>query len=127
MELNTHLSIDTTLCGKVTALEENYAQVLLHTTQAMGADRQELVHGGFIFGAADYAAMCAVNDPYVVLGAATSKFIAPVKVGDAVRLEANIVAQKGKKREVNVEAFVEGRKVYEGSFTTFILTHHVLD
>jgi len=71
MSLNTHLKIDNTLCGKVTKLEQNYAQVLLHTTAQMSADAQGLVHGGCIFGAADYAAMSAVNDPLVVLGAST--------------------------------------------------------
>ena len=81
MELNTHLNIDTSLCGKVVKLYTNYAEVLLHTTQQMSADSQGLVHGGFIFGAADYAAMLAVNDPYVVLGASSSKFVAPESRG----------------------------------------------
>ncbi len=126
MQLNTHLNINTTLCGKVTKLQENYAEVLLHTTQQMTADRQGLVHGGFIFGAADYAAMSAVNDPLVVLGASSSKFIAPVKVGDAVLCKATVVSEKGKKREVDVQAFVEEKLVFEGSFTTFVLEQHVL-
>ncbi len=126
MQLNTHLNINTSLCGKVTKLQENYAEVLLHTTQQMAADSQGLVHGGFIFGAADYAAMSAVNDPYVVLGASSSKFIAPVKVGDTVLCKASVVNTKGKKAEVEVEAFVNGKLVFEGSFTTFILSSHVL-
>jgi len=126
MQLNTHLNINTSLCGKVTKLQENYAEVLLHTTQKMAADTQGLVHGGFIFGAADYAAMSAVNDPYVVLGASNSKFIAPVKVGDAVMCKATVVNIKGKKAEVDVEAFVNGKLVFEGKFTTFVLPGHVL-
>ncbi len=127
MQLNTHLNINTSLCGKVTKLQENYAEVLLHTTQQMAADMQGLVHGGFIFGAADYAAMSAVNDPYVVLGASSSKFIAPVKVGDAVLCKASVVNIKGKKAEVELEAFVNEKLVFEGSFTTFVLPSHVLD
>lgn len=126
MQLNTHLHINTSLCGKVTKLQENYAEVLLHTTQQMAADSQGLVHGGFIFGAADYAAMSAVNDPYVVLGASSSKFIAPVKVGDAVLCKASVVNTKGKKAEVEVEAFVNEKLVFEGNFTTFVLSSHVL-
>ncbi len=126
MQLNTHLNINTSLCGKVTKLQENYAEVLLHTTQQMAADSKGLVHGGFIFGAADYAAMSAVNDPYVVLGASSSKFIAPVKVGDAVLCKASVVNSQGKKSEVEVEAFVNGKLVFEGSFTTFVLSSHVL-
>ena len=126
MQRNTHLNINTSLCGKVIKLEENYAEVLLHTTQQMSADTQGLVHGGFVFGAADYAAMSAVNDPYVVLGSSSSKFVAPVKVGGVVLCKATVVSEKGKKRVVEVEAFVSQKLVYEGSFTTFVLDSHVL-
>jgi len=127
MELNTHLNIDTSLCGKVTRLEANYAEVLLHTTRQMTADTQGLVHGGFVFAAADYAAMSAVNDPYVVLGASASKFVAPVKVGDAVLCQATVVSEKGKKKVVDVQAFVNEKLVFEGNFTTFVLDEHVLE
>jgi acyl-coenzyme A thioesterase PaaI-like protein len=126
MKQNTHLSIDPSLCGKVVNLEPGYAEVVLHTRHAMRADEKGLVHGGFIFGAADYAAMCAVNDPHVVLGSATSKFIAPVKVGNAVVCKATVLSEKGKKREVFVEAFVQETKVFEGVFTAFVLEKHVL-
>jgi len=126
MRPNTHLNIDTALCGKVTKLESNYAEVLLHTTQQMAVDERGLVHGGFLFGVADHTAMVAVNDPYVVLGAASSRFIAPVRVGDAVLCKAMVIASKGKKREVKVEAFVSEELVFEGSFTTFVLAEHVL-
>ena len=126
MKVNTHLNINTALCGKVTKLEKNYAEVLLHTTQQMSADEQGLVHGGFIFGAADYAAMVAVNDPLVVLGSASSKFLAPVKVGDVVLFKARVSVEKGRKKEVNVEAFVNEKLVFEGAFTTFVLDEHVL-
>ena len=127
MQLNTHLNIDTSLCGKVTKLEDGYAEVLLHTTQQMIADNQGLVHGGFIFGAVDYAAMSAVNDPFVVLGSSSSKFVAPVKVADAVLCKAEVVNEKGKKKVVEVQAFVNEKLVFEGTFTTFVLEQHVLD
>ena len=126
MQLNTHLNINTTLCGKVIKLQENYAEVLLHTTQQMSADTQGLVHGGFVFAAADYAAMSAVNDPYVVLGSSSSKFVAPVNVGNVVLCKATVVSVKGKKKVVEVQAFVDEKLVYEGTFTTFILDSHVL-
>ena len=127
MKSNTHLKINNSLCGKVTRVKENYAEVLLHTTQQMSADSQGLVHGGFIFGSADYVAMVAVNDPFVVLGSATSKFLAPVKVGDVVLLKGSVVIEKGRKKEVTVEAFVKDKLVFEGMFTTFVLDKHVLE
>jgi acyl-coenzyme A thioesterase PaaI-like protein len=126
MTQNTHRSIDPTLVGKVTKIEPDFAEVLLHTTQRMAADEQGLVHGGFVFGAADYAAMCAVNDPYVVLGASDVRFVAPVRVGDAVVWRARVMQIKGKKKVVSVEAFVAKKKVLEGTFTTFVLEEHVL-
>ena len=126
MKVNTHLNINTALCGKITKLEKNYAEVLLHTTQQMSADEQGLVHGGFIFGAADYAAMVAVNDPLVVLGSASSKFLAPVKVSDVVLFKGMVRVEKGRKKEVSVEAFVNEKLVFEGTFTTFVLDKHVL-
>ena len=70
MELKTHQSIDRSLCGEVVELGDGYAKVRLVTTQQMVTDDRGLVHGGFTFGAADFAAMAAVNDPYVVLVAA---------------------------------------------------------
>ncbi len=122
----THLAIDTSLCGKVVRLEPNYAEVLLHTTHSMAADVLGLVHGGFIFGAADFAAMSAVNDPLVVLGSSTCRFTAPVKTGDAVLCKARVIGEKGKKREVEVQAFVDEKPVFEGKFTAFVPDKHVL-
>jgi methylthioribose-1-phosphate isomerase len=126
MTRNTHLEINNALCGKVTKLAFGYAEVLLHTTQQMSADTQGLVHGGFVFSAADYAAMSAVNDPYVVLGSSSSKFVAPVRVGDVVLCKATVSCEKGKKKVVDVQVFVLEKLVFEGSFTTFVLDEHVL-
>jgi acyl-coenzyme A thioesterase PaaI-like protein len=49
-----------------------------------------------------------------------------VKVGDVVLCKATVVNEKGKKREVEVQAFVDQKFVFEGSFTTFVLDKHVL-
>ncbi len=127
MEIRTHLKIDNTLCGEVVALGDGYAKVRLLTTQVMAADERGLVHGGFTFGAADYAAMVAINDPFVVLAAADVKFLAPVVVGDEVEFEAKVVEQEGKKAKVEVIASVEGKEVFQGLFKTFTPPHHILD
>ena len=80
MEIITHNRIDQELCGKPLLLEEGYSRVELLTTERMAVDRVGLIHGGFIFGLADYAAMIAVNHPNVVLGAADVKFLKPVTI-----------------------------------------------
>lgn len=123
---NTHLGIDRGLCGHPVSLGAGEAVVRLQTVPAMVADAQGLVHGGFVFGAADYAAMLAVNDPNVVLGASECRFLAPVKVGEVVELRAAITGEKGRKRTVEVSAAVGEQAVFTGAFTCFVLDQHVL-
>lgn len=124
---NTHLDIDRSLCGEPISLAPGMAEVELTTDSRMSADDRGLVHGGFVFGAADYAAMLAVNDPNVVLGAANVMFKAPARVGDRVRLSAKIGGEKGRKREVEVLGHVGDTRIFEGTFICFVLDKHVLD
>jgi acyl-coenzyme A thioesterase PaaI-like protein len=62
-----------------------------------------------------------------VLGAAQVTFLAPVKKGETLVCKARVAKQKGKKRDVFVEAFVQNRKVFQGDFTAFVLETHVLE
>ena len=126
MQSATHLGINASLCGEVVSLSPGGATAELLTTPEMAADERGLVHGGFVFGLADYAAMLSVNDPNVVLGAATVRFLAPVRVGEVVKATAVRVSQKGRKHTVEVRASVGTREVFTGTFTTFVLDHHVL-
>jgi len=127
MDPNTHLQADPGLCGNLLALDKGSARVALDATGSMAVDAQGLVHGGFVFGLADYAAMLAVNDPNVVLGAAETRFLKPVRVGDRMIASAKTFDIQGRKREVRVEAAVNSEKVFEGTFTCFVLERHVLE
>lgn len=124
---NTHLAIDAALVGAVVELGDGRADCELACTAAMAADDRGLVHGGFVFGLADYAAMCAVDDPNVVLGAAETRFVAPVAVGDRVVARARRTASSGRKHTVEVSCAVGETEVMTGTFTCFVLDRHVLD
>ena len=126
MEPRTHLQADPRFCGTVVELGEGSARVALEAIDSMVVDAQGLVHGGFIFGLADYAAMLAVNDPNVVLGAAETRFLKPVRHGDQLIASARTVGSRGIKHEVRVEATVNSEKVFEGTFTCFVPERHVL-
>lgn len=126
MEARTHLAIDPELVGKPIELAVGMAKVGLTTRADMAADDRGLVHGGFVFGLADYAAMLAINDPNVVLGSADTRFTAPVTVGDEVVAHAQVSGEKGRKRVVDVRVAVGDRDVFSGTFTCFVLEHHVL-
>ena len=127
MNITTHLGIDRNLCGTPTRVGDGEAQVELLTTAVMAADERGLVHGGFLFGLADYAAMLAVNDPNVVLGAAEVRFMKPNVVGDALVATARVTSEAGKKREVSVTVASGETEVFQGQFTCFVLPQHVLE
>ncbi len=124
--LRTHELIDSDYSGTLNELSEGFAKVSLMTSSNMRADTLGLVHGGFIFSAADYAAMAAVNDPNVVLSGATTTFLSPVKVGDQVNFTAKVRHKDGRKRDVDVVGMVLDIKVFEGLFKTVVLDKHVL-
>jgi uncharacterized protein (TIGR00369 family) len=127
MEQKTHFSIDPRLVGTVEEIGEGTSRVRLRAAAEMAADARGLVHGGFTFGLADYAAMVAVNDPNVVLGTADVRFTAPVRVGQEMVALAQIIETGGKKRVVSVRVEADGKPVFEGTFSTFTLEGHVLD
>ena len=124
---NTHPRISADWVGIPEQLDMNEATATLLATEQMQADDRGLIHGGFTFGLADFAAMLAVNDPHVVLGAAECKFLAPVKVGETMRARARVETEKSKKRVVKVDVSVNEKPVFDGVFTCFVLEQHVLD
>ncbi|MFA6191190.1 MAG: hotdog domain-containing protein [Sulfurimonas sp.] len=124
--LQTHQRINQDLSGEIVKHEIGYAEVTLVTTTDMLADDLGLIHGGFIFCAADYAAMAAVNERNVVLVGSDTQFLSPVKLGDIVNVIARVRHKEGRKRNIHVEAFVLDIKVFEGEFKTVITDRHVL-
>ncbi|MEA2091043.1 MAG: PaaI family thioesterase [Campylobacterota bacterium] len=125
--LNTHEKIDVSLCGDIEELRRGYSRVVLMTTESMRADDVGLVHGGFIFSAADFAAMSAVNERNVILASSLCQFLAPVRVGDNVTFEAQERQKEGRKRAVYVTGSVLDIKVFEGEFKTVVTDNHVLN
>ena len=126
MELKTHLKFNPKF-GRLVEITENGAKVVLETNEEMAVDEEGLVHGGFTFGAADFCAMASVNEPYVVLVKATNcEFLAPVKVGDVVEFEGEILMKEKRKVEVKVVGTLNEIKVFEGLFSCIVLDKHVL-
>jgi uncharacterized protein (TIGR00369 family) len=126
MDVLTHKMIDRELCGRPLSLDKNYSKVEMKMTQKMTVDVTGLVHGGFIFGLADYSAMIAVNHPNVVLGAAEVKFLKPVKSGDVLIAEARAEEKEGKRQSVSVTVKNGNTEVFKGMFICFALDKHVL-
>ncbi len=128
MRIKTHESVSAVFVGSpVEVIDGVRAVARLDTSSEMTADSTGLIHGGFTFGLADYAAMLAVNHPHVVLGSAQVRFTAPVTVGETMIAEAKVTSTEGKKNSVDVEVRVGTMRVLSGNFTCYTLDKHVLD
>jgi acyl-coenzyme A thioesterase PaaI-like protein len=126
----THLAIDRRLVGEPVELAPGRCRARLRTTAEMAADERGLVHGGFVFGLADYAAMLAVDEPNVVLAAADCRFLAPVVAGETLEAEAEAAPageSGGRRRRVRVVVRRDATPVLEGDFLAAVPGRHVLD
>lgn len=126
MEGRTHRDLDPELCGEPVEIEERRATVRLTAGERMRGDETGLVHGGFVFGLADHAAMLAVNQPTVVLGSCQARFLKPVKVGDELMAEAVVENQEDRRFVVTCEVKRSGVTVMSGEFVCYTPERHVL-
>lgn len=127
MEARTHLRIDPAWCGTPLELREGSAEVELLTRPEMAVDEQGLVHGGFVFGLADYAAMLAVNEANVVLASADVSFLKPVRVGERLIAIAAVGDVEGRKHRVHCAVRGADGDVLQGRFTCVVTRQHVLE
>ncbi|WP_156922610.1 hotdog domain-containing protein [Lebetimonas sp. JH292] len=125
VELKTHTKYLPKF-GRLIELKKDYAKVILDTSEEMAVDEYGLVHGGFTFSAADFCAMATVNEPYVVLVRSQNEFLGPVKVGESVVFESEVMMKEKRKWEVKVTGKIDEIKVFEGIFGCVVLDKHVL-
>ncbi|WP_333804321.1 PaaI family thioesterase [Sulfurospirillum sp.] len=125
-DLKTHVKVKSTLIGNLIELTKNGAKVVLQTTTDMCVDEFGLIHSGFIFGSAEYAAVAAVNEANVVVIGCRSKFFAPAKLGDLITFEAKGRFEDARKREIKVVGMINEIKVFEGIFQAVLLERHIL-
>ncbi|MHA1107293.1 MAG: hotdog domain-containing protein [Promethearchaeota archaeon] len=123
----THLKVNQVICGTPIELKEDYSLVSLKTTSDMIVDNSNLIHGGFIFGLADYAAMVAINHPNVVLGGANVKFLKPTILGDELIAEAKLSKIEGKKHIVEVIVKRDDLTIFKGELYCYIPAINVLN
>jgi len=124
--LLTHDRIKNDLCGEIIKLTKGYSTTSLLTTERMICDDLGLIHSGFIFSAADYAAAVAVNEQNTVIISSRLKFLAPVKLNDTIIFEAKAKFEDSRKREITVIGKINDVKVFDGVFQAVVLETHIL-
>lgn len=124
-ELKTSTAIKLNLNGVVTELKKSFAKTRLFTIEDMVSDDEGLIHSGFVFSAANYAALASINEENVIAISARTNFLAPVKLGDVVEFEAQAYFDEARKRDVRVYGKVRDIKVFEATFQMVVLDEHI--
>lgn len=127
VEQQTHKQISDVYVGQPVELAEDTAIVKLNTTEEMAVDETGLVHGGFVYGAADYAAILAVNEPTVVLTESNVTYPNPTRAGETIRAKATVTERDPKPTvKVIVKLVGTGKVVLSGTFECAVPSKHVL-
>lgn len=124
-QLKTNTKINNTLCGRVVDLKDGYAKVHFIATDMMTVDSFDMIHPGFIFGSASFAAMAAINKPNSVLVVAKSNFLAPMELNDEAFFIAKTKQFDIKKAFVNVVGLLYGVKFFEAEYSIVVLNKHI--
>ncbi|PAF49544.1 thioesterase [Helicobacter sp. 12S02232-10] len=107
--------IDSSICGELLTLSQNKAEIFFVPTESMVCD-EEFIHAGFVFNAAAYAALCAINKKNSIIIGSETKFLAPIELGYELVFKANALQSEAKKCEVKVEGFLFDIKVFDSIF-----------
>jgi len=125
-DIKSHYLLDKALVGAIEERSEGYAKIYFIPTQEMVADKRGMIHAGFIFSSANYAAMVAINLPTAVLAVSKVNFLSPLKIGEHAVFEAFSPHKDLRKQNVRVVGYLHGIKFFEGEFVVIILEHHPL-
>ncbi|WP_363315707.1 hypothetical protein [uncultured Campylobacter sp.] len=125
-ELITCPDINSNLCGHIYELSKNHAKSIFISSNEMVVDDQGLVHSAFIFSAANYVALAAINREFSVLISSKTYFYSTLKLGDVLYLEAQAMFdENSRKREVRVLGFVKEIKIFEATMQVVITDTHI--
>lgn len=115
-DLQVCTSMPANIVGELVELYHNKAIVRFRPNERMIMDESKMIHAGFVFNAASFAAMAAINKKYSVLIASDVKFLAPIELGHEVVFKAQAVQSDTKKCEVKVEGFLLDIKIFDSLF-----------
>ncbi|EFR47191.1 hypothetical protein HCCG_01739 [Helicobacter cinaedi CCUG 18818 = ATCC BAA-847] len=104
------------IVGELVELYRNKAIVRFRPNERMIMDESKMIHAGFVFNAASFAAMAAINKKYSVLIASDVKFLAPIELGHEITFKAQAIQSDTKKCEVKVEGFLLDIKIFDSLF-----------
>ena len=115
-DLQVCTSMPSNIVGELVELYRNKAVVRFRPNERMIMDESKMIHAGFVFNAASFAAMAAINKKYSVLIASDVKFLAPIELGHEITFKAQAIQSDTKKCEVKVVGFLLDIKIFDSLF-----------
>ncbi|BDB63944.1 thioesterase [Helicobacter cinaedi] len=115
-DLQVCTSMPSSIVGELVELYRDKAIVRFRPNERMIMDESKMIHAGFVFNAASFAAMAAINKKYSVLIASDVKFLAPIELGHEITFKAQAIQSDTKKCEVKVEGFLLDIKIFDSLF-----------
>ncbi|STP09018.1 hotdog domain-containing protein [Helicobacter cinaedi] len=115
-DLQVCTSMPSNIVGELVELYRDRAVVRFRPNERMIMDESKMIHAGFVFNAASFAAMAAINKKYSVLIASDVKFLAPIELGHEITFKAQAIQSDTKKCEVKVEGFLLDIKIFDSLF-----------
>mgnify|MGYP003380448992 CR=1 FL=1 len=115
-DLQVCTSMPSSIVGELVELYRDKAVVRFRPNERMIMDESKMIHAGFVFNAASFAAMAAINKKYSVLIASDVKFLAPIELGHEITFKAQAIQSDTKKCEVKVEGFLLDIKIFDSLF-----------
>nr|WP_196794382.1 PaaI family thioesterase [Helicobacter cetorum] len=112
--LETCKNLNPTITGELVVLEKDKAEVRFKGNEGM-AYEDNFIHVGFLLGACNYVALCALNKKHSVVVSNKINFYAPLELHQDALIKAQVIQDGGKKVEIRVEAFVLDIQVLEGT------------
>ncbi|RDU70095.1 thioesterase [Helicobacter cholecystus] len=116
IELQTCTALKSELCGSIVKMTYEEVITKFVPTKQMISDESNLIHSGFIFNAANYAAMCLANQPHAITIGSEVEFLAPVEFEQEMMFLATIKQSNSKKFEISVKGTLLDIKIFEGTF-----------
>jgi acyl-coenzyme A thioesterase PaaI-like protein len=126
IRIRTTTELDSIYSGHIDSITSEKAVISLVTSKFMVADRDEMVHSGFISSAAEYAALIVVNEPSGMIFAVNSQYYACMRLGEELELTATVRHTDHRKRDIEVIGMMGSIKIYEGKITVIIPDYHPL-
>lgn len=116
LDLNICGLLKPDLCGNILKITQEEVVISFAPSKQMISDESNLIHSGFIFNVANYAAMCLVNQPNALTIKSEVQFLAPIEFEQEMLFIATINQSNNKKYEIFVKGTLLDIKIFEGIF-----------